>query len=59
MSFLSPKTSAAPPPPTVEDTAATQQDYADQLRRRQGRASAILTQSGPPAQTAAKQLLGG
>lgn len=59
MSFFSPKTSSAPPPPVIADTSATQQDYADQLRHRQGRAAAILTQTGQQPQTASKTLLGG
>ena len=61
MSFFKPKTPAAPPPPTMEDTAAVQQQTADQLRARQGRASAILTGYGGAAtpQTASKTLLGG
>lgn len=63
MSFMRPKVSApaAPPPPVIEDTTATQQQYQDMLRRRQGRASAILTGpagAGTP-QTASKTLLGG
>jgi len=48
-----------PPPPAIEDTAATQQEAYDALRRRKGRASAILNQGGPQPVTAAKQLLGG
>ena len=32
-----------PPPPTVEDAEVKAQDTADQLRRRKGRASTILT----------------
>lgn len=62
MSFLQPKQSnpPAPAPPVIEDTAATQQQAADRLRMRQGRASAILTQGNPGTpQTAAKTLLGG
>jgi hypothetical protein len=54
-----PKVTAAPPPPVIEDTQAAQQDYADMLRRRQGRASSILhDKSAPAPQTAAKVLLG-
>lgn len=51
---------APPPPPTVDDTAGAQQDYADQLAKRKGRASTILTNSssqGAPT-TASKTLLG-
>lgn len=59
--FSRPKTQEAPPPPTIEDTAGTAQDQADMLRRRRGRASAILTdranQQAPT--TAGKALLGG
>ena len=48
-----------PPPPTIEDTEGAQQDEADRLRRRKGRAAAVLTQgqAGVP-QTAGKVLLG-
>lgn len=61
MSFLRPKvpTQAAPPPPVIEDTAAIAQEQADMLRRRRGRASAILSERGATPQTAAKSLLGG
>lgn len=62
MSFLRPKVraTAAPPPPVIEDTAAKQQEYGDMLRRRKGRASAILTSGNSPAPvTASKTLLGG
>jgi hypothetical protein len=63
MSFLQPKqTSApAPAPPVLEDTSATQQQTADQLRMRKGRAAAILTGPGGAGvpQTASKTLLGG
>lgn len=62
MSFLQPKqTSApAPAPPVIEDTSAAQQQAADQLRMRKGRASAILTGGNPGTPTtAAKTLLGG
>lgn len=62
MSFLQPKVTnpPAPAPPVLEDTAATQQQYADQLAQRKGRASAILTQGNPGTpQTASKTLLGG
>lgn len=51
---------APPPPPTVDDTAAAQQDYQDQLNRRRGSASTILTDKstqGAPT-TASKTLLG-
>lgn len=62
MSFLQPKVSQAPAPapPVIEDTSATQQQYADQLRQRKGRAAAVLTggNAGTPT-TAAKTLLGG
>lgn len=48
-----------PPPPVIEDTEAKQQDEADRLRMRKGRAAANLTQgaAGVPM-TAAKVLLG-
>lgn len=61
MSFLRPKTPAAiplPPPPVIEDTSAKEQEAYDALRRRRGRAAAILSQ-GPAPTTAAKTLLGG
>lgn len=62
MSFLRPKAPQmppAPPPPVIEDTAAKEQEQADMLRRRQGRASAVLTQPGNarPA-SVAKYVLG-
>lgn len=62
MSFLQPKQAStpAPAPPVLEDTAATQQQYQDKLRMRNGRASAILTGGNPGTpQTASKTLLGG
>lgn len=43
----------------MEDTAAKAQESADMLRRRRGRASAILSTGSQTAVTAAKQLLGG
>lgn len=48
-----------PPPPVIEDTEARQQDEADRLRSRRGRAAAVLTRgnAGVPM-TAAKTLLG-
>ena len=61
MSFLRPKVPQAaplPPPPVIEDTDAVQQEAYDALRRRKGRASAIVTQ-GPAPATASKVLLGG
>lgn len=62
MSFLRPKVSSAaqpaPPPPVIEDTSAAQQEQADMLRRRKGRASAILSERNTPVQTAGKTLLG-
>jgi hypothetical protein len=61
MSSSSPKPVKAPPPPVIEDTEAVQQDYADMLRRRRGRAASILsdTPKGQQApQTASKVLLG-
>lgn len=59
MSSSRPRAVQAPPPPVIEDTDATQQDYADMLRRRKGRAASILhDKSAPKPQTAAKQLLG-
>lgn len=50
----------APPPPIIEDTEARQQDTADMLRKRKGRAAAMLTggNAGAP-QTASRTLLGG
>jgi hypothetical protein len=63
MSFLQPKQTnpPAPAPPVLEDTGAMQQQTADQLRMRKGRASAILTPAGGAGtpQTASKTLLGG
>lgn len=52
----------APPPPVIEDTQTKAQDDADQMRRRQGRASTILSQgndasTGSPA-VGTKTLLG-
>lgn len=52
-----------PPPPVIEDTQAKAEDTADQLRRRQGRASTILSQQGTDQGTGApavgtKTLLG-
>lgn len=62
MSFLTPKTQSAPAPapPTLTDTSGAQQDYQDMLRKRQGRAAAILTgpQGAGAPQTATKTLLG-
>lgn len=63
MSFLRPKASTpapAPPPPTMTDTEGAQQDYQDQLAKRQGRASTLLTtpQSRSTPTTASKVLLG-
>lgn len=58
--FSTPKPQVAPPP-VIEDTAGKAQDYQDALRRRKGRAAAILTdQSGkaPAPSTAPKTLLG-
>jgi len=62
-----PKTPTPPPvvvqpPPVVEDTQSKAQDEADQLRRRQGRASTILSNgsdsgTGAPA-VGTKTLLG-
>jgi hypothetical protein len=51
---------AAPgPPPTIEDVDARRQDEADRLRRRRGRASAILTSGSTDVPlTASKTLLG-
>lgn len=63
MSFLQPKQTnpPAPAPPVIEDTAATQQQTADKLRMRKGRAAAILTPAGGAGtpMTASKTLLGG
>ena len=49
----------APPPPVIEDTQGAQQDEADRLRRRRGRAASFLSGNslGQPA-TASKVLLG-
>ncbi len=49
----------APPPPIIEDTEGRQQDTADMLRRRRGRAASVLTDgnAGVPM-TASKTLLG-
>jgi hypothetical protein len=61
MSSSRPRVVQPPPPPVIEDTEAAQQEYADMLRRRRGRASAILsdTPRGQQApQTASKVLLG-
>lgn len=60
MSSSRPKPVQAPPPPVIEDTEATQQDYADMLRRRRGRAASILSDKAPQQQpqTASKVLLG-
>lgn len=51
----------APPPPIIDDTALKAQQDMDALRRRQGRASTILSgkQGGMAPQTATQQLLGG
>jgi hypothetical protein len=62
MSFLRPKAPAMqplPPPPVIEDTSAKEQEAYDALRRRRGRAAAILHGDGPQPVTAAKSLLGG
>ena len=62
MSFFMPKqqSAPAPAPPTLTDTDGAQQDYADMLRKRQGRAAAILTgpQGAGTPTTATKTLLG-
>jgi hypothetical protein len=60
MSSSRPRPVAPPPPPVIEDTAATAQEYQDQLRKRKGRAASILTDRAGTAQpqTAAKMLLG-
>ena len=60
MSFMRPKTPniPVPPPPVIEDTAAIAQEQADMLRRRRGRASAILSERGAGVTTASKTLLG-
>lgn len=47
-----------PTGPSIEDTAAASQDEADRIRRRQGRAAAILNNGSTPT-TASKYLLGG
>lgn len=47
----------APPPPVIEDTEARRQDEADRLRRRRGRASAVVNDGSTPM-TASKVLLG-
>lgn len=46
------------PPPVIEDVEGTRQDAADALRRRRGRASAIVNDGSTPM-TASKVLLGG
>lgn len=49
----------APPPPTIDDAEGRAQDEGDRLRRRRGRASAILSDRSAPAPlTSAKTLLG-
>jgi type IV secretory pathway VirB10-like protein len=57
-----PKAPEPLPPPVIEDTQAKGAQDADALRRRQGRASTVLTgkttQDAGPAQTASKALLG-
>lgn len=55
-----PKPAPVPPPPVIDDTVAKANQDADALRRRQGRASTILTgqNGGAAPATAAKQLLG-
>lgn len=61
MSFMRPKVQAqaAPPPPVIEDTAAKEQEQADLLRKRQGRASQVLMRGGAERpQTATQVLLG-
>jgi len=62
MSFFRPKVTQAapPPPPVIEDTAAKEQEMADALRRRQGRASQVLTggMGGGRPMTAYQTLLG-
>lgn len=54
-----PKVAAIAPPPVIEDTAGREQDTADALRRRKGRAAAVLSggDAGVPM-TASKTLLG-
>jgi len=54
-----PDAPGAPPPPIIEDTAGREQDTADMLRRRRGRAASVLTDgnAGVPL-TASKTLLG-
>lgn len=47
----------APPPPVIEDTEARRQDESDRLRRRRGRASAVVNDGSTPM-TASKVLLG-
>lgn len=69
MSFLTPKVPAPPPPPppvptpTIDDAAVRGAQEADALRRRQGRASTVLSGNqgagaGGPVPTATKALLG-
>lgn len=61
MSFLRPKVTQAapPPPPVIEDTSAKEQAQLDAMRRRQGRASQVLSGGslGKPL-TAYRTLLG-
>lgn len=54
-----PPTPQAPTPPAIEDADARRQDEGDRLRRRRGRAAAVLTDgnAGTPM-TASKTLLG-
>lgn len=58
--FRAPKvqTVAPPPPPAIEDTAARQAQYEDALRKRKGRAAAIVSQRNDQPETAGKLLLG-
>ncbi len=62
MSFLKPPKAPAPaplpPPPALEDTALKAEQYESMLRKRRGRAAAILSARGDSAETAAKTLLG-
>ena len=51
-------TTPVPPPPS-EDPALKARQYEDELRKRKGRASAVLTQKrGEQPETAAQVLLG-
>lgn len=48
----------APPPPTIEDAESSREAESARLRRRRGRAAAVVNDGSVPM-TAAKTLLGG